>query len=355
MGAKTFTSFGVAIAEEVVRFAKKNNVTRIIVGRPVRPLWQELVFGSVANQIVRLAGPIDILIISSLGKPEKETGEPEEGSRVPLVKYHYFLTVWMVMILTIIAVLVEPYISSTNLVMLYLIGVVVAAITWGLWFAIFTAGVSVLVLISSSSRLDLSFRVSDTEYLITFAAFLTVGVVISLLVVRAKDYAMAAQRRDDYTSTLYALSLDLASVNDTKVALETVSGHIMRSCNCRSAYLLPKREQLSVAYANGGLNLDEKEMTAANWTYENGISSGKDTDTLASAALRYYPLRTPNGIVGVIGIQPEEQEAIIRLEQERLIAAFASQTALAIERIEFWKQICRNEKTTEGLRPNDKE
>ncbi len=69
--------------------------------------------------------------------------------------------------------------------------------------------------------------------------------------------------------------------------------------------------------------------------------------SLASAALRYYPLRTSNGIVGVMGIQPEEQRAIIRLEQERLIAAFASQTALAIERIEFWKQICRTEKITD--------
>ena len=121
----------------------------------------------------------------------------------------------------------------------------------------------------------------------------------------------------------------------------------MRSCNCRSVYLLPEQTQVTVAYAHGGLNLDEKEMTAANWTYEHGITSGNDTDTLASAALRYYPLRTSNGIVGVMGIQPEEQRAIIRLEQERLIAAFASQTALAIERIEFWKQICRTEKKTD--------
>ena len=347
MGAKTSTSFGVSIAEEVVRFAKRNNVTRIIVGRPVRPLWQELLFGSVVNQIVRLAGPIDILIISSLKKPEKETGESEEANRAPHVKYHYFLAIWMVLILTIIAILVEPYISATNLVMLYLIGVVVAAITWGLWFAIFTAGVSVLAYDFFFIPPFLSFRISDTEYLITFAAFLIVGVVISLLVVRAKDYALAAQRRDDYTSTLYALSLDLASVNDTKKVLEIVSGHVMRSCNCRSAYLLPEQSQVTVAYAHGGLNLDEKELTAANWTYEHGITSGNDTDTLASAALRYYPLRTSNGIVGVMGIQPEEQRAIIRLEQERLIAAFASQTALAIERIEFWKQICRNEKATD--------
>lgn len=349
MGAKTSTSFGVTIAEEVVRFAKKNNVTRIIVGRPIRPLWQELLFGSVANQIVRISGSIDILIISSLGEPDKETGEIEKKAKRPLVIYNYFLAVWMVLILTIIAILVEPYISSTNIVMLYLIGVVVAALTWGLWFAIFTSGVSVLLYDFVFVPPSFSFRVSDTQYLITFAAFLIVGVVISLLVIRAKDYGLAAQRRDDYTSTLYALSMDLASVNGTKDALEIVSGHIMRSCHCLSAYLLPIEGHLSVAYTNGSINMDEKEMTAANWTFFHGLASGKDTDTLASASLRYYPLRTPNGIVGIMGIQPDEGQGIIMLEQERLILAFASQTALAIERIEFWKQICKKEKIDQPM------
>jgi two-component system sensor histidine kinase KdpD len=256
----------------------------------------------------------------------------------------------MVLILTIIALIVEPYISSTNIVMLYLIGVVVAALTWGLWFAIFTSGISVLVYDFVFVPPFFSFRVSDTEYLITFAAFLIVGVVISLLVIRTKEYGKAAQRRDDYTSTLFALSLDLASVNETKTALEVVSGHIMRTCHCLSTYLLPVEGRLGVAYANGSINMDEKEITAASWTYFHGLTSGKDTDTLASASLRYYPLRTPNGIVGVMGIQPEEQRGIIMLEQERLILAFASQIAMAIERNELWNQIRKNEMMGQ---PND--
>jgi two-component system, OmpR family, sensor histidine kinase KdpD len=257
------------------------------------------------------------------------------------IRNHCFYSVWLVLILTIIAYFAKPYISPTNLVMVYLIGVVVAAVTWGLWPAIFTATVSVLMFDFFFVPPYLSFRVGDTEYLITFAAFLLVGVVISLLVVRSKDSASAAQRREEYTSALYALSVDLASANDIHHALEIASGHVRRSCNYLSAYLLPYGSSLGVAYSDDGLDLDEKEMTAANWTYKNGIASGRDTNTLASASLRFYPLRTPTGTVGVMGIKPQEQEETVHVEEERLIEAFASQTALTIEKLEFWNKICR--------------
>jgi two-component system, OmpR family, sensor histidine kinase KdpD len=256
------------------------------------------------------------------------------------IKNHYFFSIWLVLILTILVYFARPYISPTNLVMFYLIGVVVAAVTWGLWPAIFTSTVSVLMFDFFSVPPYLSFQVSDAEYFITFAAFLFVGVVISFLVVRSKDNASAAQRREEYVSALYALSIDLASANDIYHALEIVSGHVMRSCYCPSVYLLPEGNHLAVAYVESGLGLDDKEMTAASWTYKNGIASGKDTDTLSSASLKFYPLRTPNGIVGVMGIKPEKHEEIIWLEQEQLIEAFSSQTALAIERLKFWATSC---------------
>jgi two-component system sensor histidine kinase KdpD len=339
-GAKTSTSFGVSIADEVVRFAKKNNVTRVVVGRPLKPRWQEVLFGSVANQILSLSGPIEIIVISGAERTEKESPERETQPQPRVFLTRLFYCLWLVLGLTIVAMIAKSYISSTNLVMLYLIGVVLAAISWGLWPAIFTASASVVTYDYFFVPPSFNFRITDSEYLITFGAFLFVGVVISLLVVRSKEYASAAQRREDHTSILYALSIDLAAVNDIQAAFETVGGHVRKACSCSSAFFLPLNGLLTVSLASAGLDLDEKEMTAANWTFVHGIRSGKDTDTLASATLRYYPLRTPNGIVGVMGIQPVEQEGIIKMEQERLIDAFASQTALAVERIEFWKQIC---------------
>lgn len=81
-------------------------------------------------------------------------------------------------------------------------------------------------------------------------------------------------------------------------------------------------------------------MTAANWTFRTGVVAGKDTETLSSASIKYYPLRTAKGVVGVMGVQPEEQEAIVKMEQERLLRAFASQAAVALEHGELWTRLC---------------
>ena len=48
-----------------------------------------------------------------------------------------------------------------------------------------------------------------------------------------------------------------------------------------------------------------------------------------------------NGVLGVMGVQPEEQERSVKMEQERLLQAFASQAAIALERGQLWDQVCR--------------
>ena len=340
LGAETVTTFGISIADEVIRYAKKNNVTRIIIGHPIRARWREQIFGSVADQIVRTSGAIDLIIISGLKPYEEERGEKEEPRKSLLKRNPYWYSLWLILLISIFCTLIRDFISPTNVVMFFLIGVVVAAISWGLRPAIFTAAVSVLAFDFFFIPPALTFRISDSQYLITFGAFLFVGVVISLLVVRARDLALAAQRREEHTSTLYALSLDLASSRDTFNILETVAAHVSSSLHFKSAFLLPHDGELQVDYASIGLDLDEKDMTAGTWALRTGMPAGKDTDTLSTASLKYYPLRTVNGVLGVMGVQPEEQERSVRMEQERLLQAFASQAAIALERGQLWDQVC---------------
>ncbi len=64
MGAETVIVSGKSIAETVVDYAVKNNVARMVVGKPVRSRWQELVFGSNTEEIIRLSGWIDIILVT---------------------------------------------------------------------------------------------------------------------------------------------------------------------------------------------------------------------------------------------------------------------------------------------------
>ncbi len=61
----------------------------------------------------------------------------------------------------------------------------------------------------------------------------------------------------------------------------------------------------------------------------------------SSADLRYYPIRTPNGILGVIGIGVNEVDDITRLDRERIIQSFMNQAGLAIERIQLSERLSK--------------
>ena len=82
-----------------------------------------------------------------------------------------------------------------------------------------------------------------------------------------------------------------------------------------------------------GLVLNADDIAVATWAFQHGTVAGYDTDTLHGSRLRYIPLQSSAGVLGVLGVKPTEPEGIITHEQERILTAFANQMALALERV----------------------
>ena len=182
LGAETVTLTGENVAQEILSYARSRNVTKIIVGKPVRSRWKEWLFGSVVSDLVRQSGEMDIYVI---------TGEAGEGQ--PLMRrtlrstndasgYAYALA--GVLMATAVAWLMFPYFAAANLIMMYLIAVIVIAIRFG-------RGPSAMASIVSVAAFDfffvppyLSFAVSDIQYLLTFGVMLVVALGHQHLAVR---------------------------------------------------------------------------------------------------------------------------------------------------------------------------
>jgi two-component system sensor histidine kinase KdpD len=239
----------------------------------------------------------------------------------------------LVAFVTITGWLIKSFISPANLVMLYLLAVVIMAFRRGLKPAIFTAVIGVLAFDFFFIPPHLTFRVSDTEYLITFAGMIIVGALISLLVARAREHADAAQIREKETGTLYALSQDLAVAMDANSIVTAVAKHIDGIFQWESVFLLPEGDELVLRHASGGLRLDADDIAVATWAYQHGNIAGYDTDTLHGSPLRYIPLQSTRGVLGILGVKPSEPDGVITHEQDRILMAFANQTALALERV----------------------
>ena len=64
LGADTTILTGEKTAEEVVNYARRRNVTKIVIGKPERARWKEILFGSTVDDLIRKSGNIDVYVIT---------------------------------------------------------------------------------------------------------------------------------------------------------------------------------------------------------------------------------------------------------------------------------------------------
>jgi two-component system sensor histidine kinase KdpD len=323
-----------ATSEIIMDFARKNNITKIILGKPLRPRWQEFLRGSLVDKLIHKSGDIDIYVVTSSDQPSMPPEENPLRLHSPLPRYLWSLI--LVAVATAIGFLIGGRISGTNIVMVYLLTVVIAAVYLGRGPAILTSFLGVLAFDFFFVLPYFTFVVSDTQYVITFIALFLVGMVISQLTARAREQADAAQQREAETAELYDLSRDLAATAELDVILRVLIQHVEQTFERELVVLLPEVNRLVSRVASTGLDLNDEEMAVADWVYRHGEPAGRHTNTLPAAELRYLPLKTARGIVGVLGVgKPGTAERDLTPAQRRLMEAFASQAAQAIERVKL--------------------
>jgi two-component system sensor histidine kinase KdpD len=330
LGAKEVTTLTTDSAPAaVIDYARKHKITKVIVGRPTRPRWREGLRGSFVDQLLRRSKEIDVYVVSE-ENAKKEKTIPSQSVRVPWRSY--LTSLLLVAGATGASEIALEFLSSTNMIMFYLLAVVVAALRLGFRPALLTALLGVLAFDFFLVPPYFSFAVTDTQYLITFAGLFTVGAVISTLVARARSQTETIKIREAQTATLYALSRDLSSAASLNDILNAVIRHVGETLNAQIAILLPEGESLNVQTSSSGFSLGEKQKSVALWTFRNGQMAGRGTDTLSSAELLYLPLQTGGRVVGVMAIKLSNSDEGLAPETRRLLEPFAIQAALAIER-----------------------
>jgi two-component system sensor histidine kinase KdpD len=162
-----------------------------------------------------------------------------------------------------------------------------------------------------------------------------------------REHALAAQTRENETGTLYALAKDLATAIDIDSIVLAVSRHIDEIFQWKSVFFLPHGDKLVMHTASLGLVLDADEMAVATWAYRHRAVAGYDTDTLPGSRLRYIPIQSSRGVLGVMGVKPADSTGVITPEQARILLAFANQTALALERLELARTVAEQREPAE--------
>ncbi|RJG43533.1 sensor histidine kinase KdpD [Mesorhizobium sp. DCY119] len=335
LGAEAATLPGRTVAEEIMRYARERNVTHIIVGSSDKARWREWIEGSVTHDLIRIAGDISVHVISGREvAPKPPRGSVQDAGTTGFSFRPYLVSLGIIGIALICAFALRQLLDVANIGVVFLMGVLTSALWFGLRPAIFASVIGAITFNFFFLPPLYTFDIGDSESIVTFVFFLVVSVIASNLSARVRGQAIAARQRARMNEDLYMFSKKLAGTATLDDVLWATAFQIASMLKVRVVLLLPEEGRITVKAGYPPEDtLDEADLAAAKWTWENDRPAGRSADTLPGAKRLFLPVRTARGAIAVVGIDDDRQGPMLTPERRRLMDALTDQAALAIERV----------------------
>ncbi|TJV46421.1 MAG: sensor histidine kinase KdpD, partial [Mesorhizobium sp.] len=294
LGGTAVTIPGQDVATEMLRYAAANNVTHIISGKPRKPRWRQLFDGSVTYDLIRDAGKISVHVVSGDDQAQVQPSRgviPVQPARLDIRPY--LIVTGYVVAGLLFGLLLSRVLDVRNIALVFLMSVLVSAVTAGLWPAIFACILSALAFNFFFLDPLYTFNISAPESAVALGFFFCVAIIASNLTARVQRQAVAAQSRARTTEDLYLFSKKLAGTGTLDDVLWATAFQIASMLKLRVVLLLPENGTITVkAGYPPDDTLAEADIAAALWAWEHNRAAGRGADTLPGAKRLYVPLRT---------------------------------------------------------------
>ena len=340
-----------SIADDVIDYARTNNITQVIIGKTSRSRWFEILHGSVVHDLVRRSGTISVHVIAGddiVGEPipKKTVRTAEEAEPFDLRPYAIALVA--VAVALGVGEAIQPWFKIENVDLVFLTAVVGVAVRYGLWPSLFASVAASLCYNFFFLPPIYTFTITDPTNVAAFFFFIVIAIVVSNVAARVRTQAVVAMGRARATESLYAFSRKLAGVGALDDVLWATAYQTALMLKVRVVLLLPENGSIAVkaGYPPEDI-LDSADLAAANWAWENNRSAGRGSDTLPGAKRLFLPMRTGRGAIGVVGIDRDKPGPLLTPDERRLLDALIDQGALAIERVHLVEDMDRVKRTVE--------
>lgn len=332
LGATVARLAGATVADAVLAYARKHNVTRIVIGKPTHSRLRDRIRGSLLDEVVRGSGDIDVHVIRGDDRADAAP-RTDQAQTTYAPAAHYVTSALLVGVTLALAVFLRDTTDLPDLVMLFLLTVMATAVWFGRGPSLLAAALGVagydFFLVPPFHTLS----VDDRRYFLTFAMMFGVGLVMSELAGRLRRQEREATSREARTTVLYALTRDLAATDAPSRIASIAARHAADLFGAQAVILGASQEgELHTLGASSErASIDAKELGVAKWSFEHGKLAGLGTDTLPGSHTLCAPLSAGHARLGVLALVPAASVAL-RTDQRAFLDVFCRQVAVALER-----------------------
>ena len=349
LGAETSRLSAQDLPAELLRYARRENITQIVMGRSGADWLARLRGRSLTDEVLRRAHDVAVLVVT-----EGASDRSAPLFRLPNLSSNF--SVYATAIASVggtvcLGMVLQSWFNLPNLSMLFLTAVLYCALSQGVTSAITAAFLSFFAYNFFFIPPIYSFTVAEPHELFALVIFLIVAVFTGGLAGRVREQSDAIRRRNASTQRLYEFSRKLSGASKFDDLLVTVTGTLAASVDGTAIVLLDDGKDLAIKAAWPPEDqLGTADLAAARWASTHREVAGHQTSTLPSALFQFRPLVASRGVVGVVGLQPKSGMNQLPSEVDRVLAAMLEQTAIAIERAQLSEETMRAQAMVESER-----
>ncbi|GAB2788806.1 sensor histidine kinase KdpD [Halomonas shantousis] len=317
---------------ELLDYARRNNVTTLLIGRAVNTPWR-FWHRSLGKQLLREAREFDLVIVAEterskrfrlLSRPVTPLSRREWG--------------WPVIVLPIIlglSLLIDRAMELANLSLVFLTGVLITAAYSGTRAAMLSAVLSFLAYNFFFTEPRYTLAMVHRDQLLTVFFFFVVAMIGGQLAGRARRQLIALRASRDLTQRLLQFSRALSASAEHASVRSTGITTLADWLEVPVVFLeyTPGDDDLRVTESHPGeIGLDTTARQAAAWSYHNRRASGHGSQTLATQRWRFIPLVEDKTTLGVVGLALADRKASLDHDQEILVDTLLNQLSMALAR-----------------------
>jgi two-component system sensor histidine kinase KdpD len=334
LGGKVVITADDDIVSGLIRIAEKNDVFRIIVGKPLRKSLMRIIFGmDFIDRLIKQSREIEIFIVSAPGVRTKRRKIILPKFNVRRNLKEYLISVLAILSVTLLNFLLLKIIDYWTIGLIYLAAVSMLAVFLTRWPVLIAAVLSALVWDFIFIPPLFTFYIGKTKDSLMLIMYFIIAIITGNLTSKLRLKEIFIRKREKSITELYEISNIISNSKNLEEIIERSSGIIEKIFNAKvSVILINEKGNLNEKpHGSSNFKLNEKAFKRALSAFENKKNEVHSGDDSLIPDSIFIPLIAPGGAVGVLGINFIGNFKL-DIEHEDMLLAFSRQLAIAVER-----------------------